>query len=56
MEGLPIAGRTADSTAVSGRFPVVVGNAFPASLISVALLPNVTFTPSSVGGQDSYHE
>ena len=56
MEGLPITGRIADLTSISGRFLVVVDSAFPASSISVGLLPDATFTPSNVGSQDSYHE
>ena len=56
MEGLPIAGRTADSTSVSGRFSAAVGSAFLTPSILIVLLLDATFTPSSAGSQDNYHE
>ncbi|RVW75298.1 hypothetical protein CK203_055337 [Vitis vinifera] len=56
QEGLPIAGRTAGSTSISGKFSAIASSAFPAPSVSVALLPNATFTPSNAGSQDSYHE
>ncbi|RVW41810.1 Transposon Ty3-I Gag-Pol polyprotein [Vitis vinifera] len=48
--------RTAGSTSVSGRFSAAAGSAFLAPSLSVALLPDATFTPSNAESQDNYHE
>ena len=56
MEGLPIAGHTTGLTSVSRRFLAAVGSVFPVPSVLIALLPDATFTPNSVGTQDNYHE
>ena len=56
MEGFPLAGCTAESTSVSGRFLTTAGSAFLVPSVLVALLPDATFTLNSVGNQENYHE
>ncbi|KAJ9680357.1 hypothetical protein PVL29_019622 [Vitis rotundifolia] len=51
MEGLPISGCTVSSSSVSRKFSAAASSAFLTPSVSVALLPNATFNPSSAGAK-----
>ena len=38
------------------EFSATVSSAFPTPSVSIALLPDATFTPSNAESQDNYHE